>query len=113
MKISKTRVSVAEGGWNQEKPRRAFSIPYNVPEAAAWVFNNLFGPSRRFHELTLPIPTSDRLNAISPKVRLGFLGDILPLRHVDLRVASEIQEFFADVDLIIGNFEGTLVENPP
>lgn len=43
---------------------------------------------------------------------IGFVGDICPLRERDAVFESEIFQFFENCDLMVGNFEGVITDEP-
>ncbi|MHA1379040.1 MAG: CapA family protein [Candidatus Helarchaeota archaeon] len=94
--------------WAFESPRKKISTPYSFTEKLSWIKNNLFGPSKKFRNLTKFIPQSTILNNVSPKFKLGFVGDIMKMGKRDLEIGNEIKQFFKDIDYLIGNFEGTI-----
>jgi Bacterial capsule synthesis protein PGA_cap len=90
-----------------------FSQPYGLRDAAAWVLHNVAGPSRRYAELTDGVRSGTTANPIRQVLTLAFVGDVLPFRGVAFRVSEELREFLAGADVLIGNFEGTIVEGRP
>jgi hypothetical protein len=91
-----------------DKPRR-FSQPYSSREALGLLIKNLTGP--RLGGPPLPsLPRDGRLNRIERRLRLGFVGDLLPLRDKHLTMSPCLQRFFHGVDVLIGNFEGVLTD---
>jgi len=94
--------------WAREIPRKKLSTPYTLKEKLSWLKNNLIGPSKKFKNLTPFIPQKSTLNEITPKCRLGFLGDIMKMNKKDLQIDPAIKSFFQDVDFLVGNFEGTI-----
>ena len=94
--------------WAKDTPRKRLSTPYTFKENLVWLKNNLLGPSKKFKTLIPFIPQKITLNTITPKYRLGFLGDIMDMGTKDLQIESAVREFFKDVDFLIGNFEGTV-----
>jgi poly-gamma-glutamate capsule biosynthesis protein CapA/YwtB (metallophosphatase superfamily) len=95
-------------GWARETPRKRVSIPYSYKEMLVWIKNNVFGPSKKYKELTNFLPQKSELNPITPKIKLGFIGDIMKMTQMDLQISPEVKEFFKKVDYVIGNFEGTI-----
>jgi len=91
---------------------RYFSQPYSLREGAGWLVRNLLGPSSAGRHLTAGIASGTEANPIRPQLTIAFLGDILPLHGVRFRIAEQITEFLHDADLLVGNFEGTLVDGP-
>lgn len=85
-----------------------FSQPYPPREALRWIANNLWGPSRRHAGLTRWMPSDVVLEAIVPRRRLAFVGDVMPLRGRRFRAAPELRAALADADILIANLEGVL-----
>ncbi len=71
-----------------------------------------FGPTKRYKGFTNFIPQRCRLNSITPKIRLGFIGDILQLKSQTIQFDSKMRKFFSDVDYIVGNFESVITRKP-
>jgi hypothetical protein len=94
--------------WAKEIPRKKLSTPYTLTEKLSWIKNNLIGPSKKFKNLTSFIPQKSILNEITPKCRLGFLGDIMKMNNKDLQIDPAVKAFFQNVDFLVGNFEGTI-----
>lgn len=99
-------------GRNHKRDRKSrsqwFSTPYSFLEKISWIRNNILGPSKRYKELTNFIPQHVKLNAIEPKIKLAFVGDILPVGERELRFDPGLSRFLQDVNFLIGNFEGTI-----
>ncbi len=87
---------------------RWFSQPYPPREALRWVANNLWGPSRRYAALTPWLPAGSVLEAITPRYRVAFVGDLMPLRGRRCHAAPELRAALADADLLVANLEGVL-----
>ncbi len=105
---SRTMNEDFQAEWAREVPRKMVSTPYSFCENLVWIKNNLFGPSSKYKELTQFIPESTILNEISPKLKLGFFGDIMQMKGRKLEFGDDLKHFFADVDYLIGNFEGVI-----
>ncbi|MFX0099661.1 MAG: CapA family protein [Candidatus Hodarchaeota archaeon] len=95
--------------WARDIQRKRFSTPYNFKENMSWLKNNVLGPSKKFKELTRFIPQEMTLNAITPELTLGFIGDIMKMKGETLGISNELKEFIKPVDYLIGNFEGTII----
>ena len=96
--------------WAREEKRRFFSQPYSFLEALNWVKNRLWGPSAINQGIVSALPQHVVLNPISPKLKLVFIGDIMPIRGKKFRASTQLKDFVADADYLIGNFEGTFVD---
>lgn len=93
------------------RPSR-FGQPYPAREALLWVVKNVVGPSAGLRTGSLSLPMDSVRGGISTRLSLGFVGDILPLRKTVASLDGAVVEFFAGVDYLVGNFEGTLVDGP-
>lgn len=87
-----------------------FSQPYGLRDAAAWLLHNVAGPSRRHAGLTPGVPSGTIVNPIRHALTLAFVGDVLPFRGVTYRVSDPLHAFLAGADVLVANFEGTIVE---
>ncbi len=94
--------------WVKDTPKKRFPSPYNFSENLRWLWNNLFGPSKKFKQLTDFLPEKTTLNVISPKIKIGFVGDIMRMKNKDLQFSPELVDFVKNVDFLVGNFEGTI-----
>ena len=81
--------------------QESFTFSYSFSEILSWYKNRTFGPSKKFKNLTNFIPQSTVLNEISPKIRLGFIGDIMRMGERDLVIEDKIKNFFQNVDFLI------------
>lgn len=112
MTISKPRIEVEVPGWNHEKPTTYFSQPYGILGGLEWIYHVLVNPPKKPLPPSEFIPAASVMHAITPKLRLGFIGDLMMTPGMDLLIREEIKGFFSDVDYLVGNFEGTLVAGP-
>ncbi len=94
--------------WKREWGIGSFSMPYSLKDFLICVKHNLTSPSSKYKNLTSYIPQSSTLNIIDPKVKLGFLGDLMPLLNANWIISDEAKLFFSDIDYLICNFEGVL-----
>jgi hypothetical protein len=94
--------------WASETRRRRFAFPYTFKERMDYVINNLFGPSKKYSNLTKFIPQTIQLNQIEPTIKVGFIGDIMRLGDKYLEFSENLRSFFSDIDYLVGNFEGTI-----
>jgi hypothetical protein len=82
--------------------------PYNGRESAGWLWRNLTGPKRADETGVRFLPSPTRLNEITPRLRIAFLGDVMDVRGRGLVFDPAIAEFLTDADFLVANFEGTL-----
>jgi hypothetical protein len=111
MQISKRKLEIKEDGWNHTFPNVYFSQPYGLLDGMEWVYNVLISPPSNHCCIKEFIPNNTHLNQIIPKIKIGFIGDIMKLNGIDLKISENIKFFFDDVDFLVGNFEGTIVKN--
>jgi len=109
MKIEKIRLT-PPAGWRRDPPRQWLSQPYPWREAAWWVAKTLFGPARAHAGLVPRLDQNVCTEAITPRMTVGFLGDIMPLGAREFVVDDRVKAFFAGVDLLVGNLEGTVID---
>ena len=91
------------------KPR-IISSPYSPGELFVCTLNNMIGPSKKYENLTTSLPYLSCLNPVEPRIRVGFVGDLMRIGTANMELSDEVLAFFEDVDYIIGNFEGVLVD---
>ncbi|MFK8103187.1 MAG: CapA family protein [Saprospiraceae bacterium] len=109
MKVFIPSLSVDEANWNAEKKRKYFSVPYSFGGCLKYLSHVITGPSQRFQELAEELETGKVLNKITPKLTLGFIGDIMPSPHRTVKIGTGVKSFFAEADYLVGNFEGTMI----
>jgi hypothetical protein len=51
-----------------------------------------------------------RLRDERPQWTMGFVGDVCPLFGRDVQFGAGVRDFFADCDVVVGNFEGIFTE---
>ncbi len=87
--------------------------PYPSKEVPYYWVKRFFGPFNRNKNIVDFLPKTAILNDIGEaKKKIGFIGDIMVMEDDSLEFSDEIVEFFSDVDLVVGNFEGTLTIQP-
>jgi poly-gamma-glutamate capsule biosynthesis protein CapA/YwtB (metallophosphatase superfamily) len=95
--------------WAKET-KRSKVIPhlYSFKHGVIFLKNYVTGPSKKYQGSAKFMPNSSLLNKISPKVKLGFIGDIMQMTKYHLEIDPSIKEFFKDIDYLICNFEGVI-----
>jgi len=88
---------------------RGFSQPYSAPELFACLWNNVFGPSRRYAGTVRWLPNSVTLNQVQPRVKLAFVGDILPFPGRQINIDERLRTLLHGSDYVVANFEGTIL----
>jgi hypothetical protein len=86
--------------------------PYSFPEAVAWLVNNALGPARRHRRLTGFIPRRIRLAEVETTLRIGFVGDVMPLRGRGLAPGPRLRSWLGDLDYLVANLEGVVLPGP-
>ncbi|MDV3240634.1 MAG: CapA family protein [Methylocaldum sp.] len=109
MDLLKRKVAVRCPGWDNDKPTRYFSQPYSLVEGLEWIYHVLINPPRSHGPFEEFVPDNSVINTVMPRIKLGFIGDIMILEGMDLRIGEDIRRFFSDTDFLVGNFEGTIV----
>ena len=71
---------------------------------------NMIGPSKKYENLTTSLPYLSCLNPIEPRLRIGFIGDLMRIGNTEMQVGDDVLAFFEDVDYIVGNLEGVLLD---
>ncbi len=94
--------------WAVDEPTKRISRPYNLKIGLRVLMNNICGPSNAFKQFCTFIPQEIQLNSVSPRVKLGFIGDLMPLMNNKLTIDNSLKDFFYEVDYLICNFEGSL-----
>jgi hypothetical protein len=111
MKLLKPKVEVNCSGWDSHEPTRYFSQPYSLFEGMEWIYHVLINPPKSHCGVQEFVPDNSSLNSIVPRIKLGFIGDIMILDGMRLEIGQDIRRFFSDADFLIGNFEGTIVKD--
>ncbi len=91
---------------------RYFAQPYGFRDACAWLLHNIAGPGQRHRIGTRWLPRRTPLAAITPVLRVVFVGDLLPLPRRGVRASDGVRRLLAGADLLVGNLEGTLATGP-
>ncbi len=86
-----------------------FSTPYNMSDLKLVFKHNIVSPREDFREYSKNLEEDFTLSTnFTPKMKLGFLGDLMPMYKKELLFSDEVRSFFSDVDYLVANFEGTL-----
>jgi hypothetical protein len=98
--------------WAKETKRwKVVPRPYPFKESVVFLKNWVLGPSKKYRGSAEFIPKASQVNEITPKIKLGFIGDIMKMAKNKLIIDSSIKEFFKNIDYLIGNFEGIITSN--
>ncbi|NHJ47166.1 MAG: hypothetical protein FK733_05205 [Asgard group archaeon] len=109
MKMNSTK-SPAENDpeWAYETPRPRFKHEYKLLEKVEFLTYYFVGPTKKRKGIVDFLPRSSILNEITPKVKLGFVGDLMKMKSRDLIIGPGVHRFFDDIDYFVGNFEGII-----
>jgi poly-gamma-glutamate capsule biosynthesis protein CapA/YwtB (metallophosphatase superfamily) len=112
IQFEKLRTTVPDQDWREERPTRRFAQPYGLADGFRWVRNNLLGPSAQSAAPVPSLPRCSRLNDVDPRLKLAFVGDLMPFGHAVLRPGRRLRAFLSGADVLIGNLEGCIVDVP-
>jgi hypothetical protein len=83
---------------------------YDWPLEPLIFWNKLTGPRRAHRGLTTFIPSRRRWADVDPKVRIAFLGDVLPEQPKQFLIGESIARFLSGADYLVLNLEGVICE---
>ncbi len=93
-----------------DTPVRTFASGYNWREKISFIKNRI-RPSRRYHQLTDALPKQSVINpGVQPALRLGFTGDVMPIKDYKLKIGDDLRQFFDGVDYLLVNMEGVITD---
>jgi hypothetical protein len=92
----------------EEAEIRFFAIPYAPVEFVQVLQNNIFGPSAGNKTLVAACANPITLTEIDPQIRIGFIGDLMPLQGKSCSLDPSLLDFFTGIDYLVANFEGSL-----
>ncbi|HUT81590.1 MAG TPA: CapA family protein [Candidatus Bathyarchaeia archaeon] len=95
--------------WAYETIRPRFYHEYKLLEKVEFLTYFFVGPNKRKHkDLVEFIPRKTILNDITPKIRIGIVGDIMKMKNRELILGNSLRNYFSDIDYFVGNFEGII-----
>ncbi len=92
--------------------RKKFESPYSTWETVKWLWKNVRIRKKNPGNIQF-IPKVTKLNEITPKYNLVFIGDVMDLGHKHLEVSPELKAFIEKSDYFIANFEATITDAEP
>ena len=104
-------LSGKNGSFRRDRIPRFVSSPYSFQELLGCTLNNMFGPSKKYENLTTSLPYLSCLNPVEAQVRIGFMGDLMRLGSTQVMLTEEVRAFFDEVDYVICNIEGVLTDS--
>jgi hypothetical protein len=84
--------------------------PYGWRESLRWLWRNVAGPSRANPAGLQSLPSVVQLNDAAPRCRVVFIGDLMGLRGLRLRIAPGARQFVQDGDALVANLEGVITD---
>ncbi|NHJ85477.1 MAG: hypothetical protein FK734_08445 [Asgard group archaeon] len=95
--------------WAKENKRwKVVPRPYTFWESVVFLKNWVLGPSKKFKGTAEFIPKTSIINKITPKMKIGFIGDVMRMAKRELVIDQTISDFFNDIDYLVINFEGII-----
>jgi hypothetical protein len=109
--IIKQKVEVTTSSWDADSQIKYFSQPYGFADSLEWIYNVQVRGRMRPRAFASDFPSINTLEIcrVDVKIKLGFIGDIMPIDLTSFKVGQGIKDFFSDVDFFVGNFEGTIL----
>lgn len=98
----------SEKNWEKHWKVKTISGPYEIKDFLTVLKYNLTRVSNKNYEFTKFIPNRHINNQIQPALKIGFLGDLMPMYQCKWAPSEEILNFFGGIDYLICNFEGLL-----
>lgn len=92
----------------EESEIKLWAFPYSFSEFMLVFKNNIFGPSAQHKKAISPVESPITINDIDPQLRIGFLGDLMPLHGRQVSLDPQLLKFLDGVDYLVANFEGSL-----
>jgi hypothetical protein len=86
--------------------------PYHLRETMGWFWRNIRGVKKSNPCGIQSLPQRSVLNTIQPRIKLGFVGDIMDMRQNTLFISPDVQGFLQSCDFVVGNFEATITAAP-
>lgn len=81
---------------------------YRFRDTVGWIWRTVWGVRKTNPFGIKPLPQQSSLNAIRPRIMVGFVGDIMDMHQKTLHISYEVQEFIRPCDFLFGNFEATI-----
>lgn len=98
---------------SSEPPLPWLGHAYPWPQEVVVLCNKVFGPVRRHRDLTAFAPREFQLAAVEPRLRVAFLGDLLPGGKQQYLVGERLRAFLNEADYLVVNLEGVIAERSP
>ena len=102
------KVSIMNRSGRRSKFQNLLGEPYNLRETIGWLWRNVRGVQKSNPCGIRPLPQRSILNRIHPRIKLGFVGDIMDMRQQSLLISDAVREFLRPCDFVVGNFEATI-----
>lgn len=93
--------------WAYTPRRQRIGNAYPTVREVVDVFKNLWwGPSREDAGITEFLAQRYPLADVDPRLRIGFVGDVLPAFDREIVIGEDLQGFLSDCDYLALNLEG-------
>lgn len=94
--------------WKRKWTVRKVSRPYNIKDFLRVVLLNLTKISRKNPCEIQSVKNSFEVNEGNGNLKIGFLGDLMPMYKYSWELSDEMKDFFKSLDYLVCNFEGLL-----
>jgi poly-gamma-glutamate capsule biosynthesis protein CapA/YwtB (metallophosphatase superfamily) len=84
--------------------------PYNFKETVGVLWRNARGVKSDNPGNISFCKKTEQLNKITPKIKIGFIGDIMDMNHKIMVVSDNLKDYFKECDVLIGNIEATITD---
>ena len=92
--------------WSREWKVQSISRPYGIKDFLKVVLLNLTKISKS-NECEIEFTKKNfKLNDCESDIRLGFLGDLMPMYKKSWSLDNSMKDFFSEIDYLVCNFEG-------
>jgi hypothetical protein len=98
--------------WAYEWPLKKFSTPYYLKDFFTVVKNNVWRVSSENEGVLALLPQKTILGKIDPKIKIVFLGDLMPTYNKKWTPSLEIKKIIQESDYLVCNFEGSIEAGP-
>lgn len=98
--------------WAYEWPLKKFSTPYSLYDFLTVVKNNVWRVSSKNEGNLSMLPQKTLLEKVDPKLKIVFLGDLMPTYNKKWTPSAEIKKIIQECDYLVCNFEGSVEAGP-
>jgi hypothetical protein len=94
--------------WRREWKIQKISRPYNIKDFLRVVLLNLTKISKKNPLGVDFVENKFQVNSGEANLRIGFLGDLMPMYKYSWALGDGVKDLFKDIDYLVCNFEGLL-----